>query len=401
MQDTLQRLSSPEVGGTPGGGVSRPALSDADRAVRLLFQEMMEELGLDTRHDDLGSMYGRRTGTDPDLAPVLVGSHLDTVTPGGRFDGILGVTAALEAIRVLDEDSVTTLRPIEVVNWTAEEGARFSPAMVASAVIAGLHDADFAYGRVDGEGKHFGDELERIGFRGDRSHRPGEIHASLEMHIEQGTQLEEAAIPVGVVTGVDPVNWYEVTVTGRGEHAGGPGPEGRRDAMRAAAAMITAARELSLQHRFKSTVGIIRAHPGSTNVVPTRVTFTLDLRAASDEALHAAFEAVTERYRAIARDEGVDVECESTFELGWTEFDPGVRTALLDAARQLGHDAMELRGGIGHDSMHLARVTRAGMVFTPTVGGLSHCEEEDSPWEAIEAATDVLITALVGLANEK
>ncbi len=159
MQDTLQRLSSPEVGGTPGGGVSRPALSDADRAVRLLFQDMMEELGLDTRHDDLGSMYGRRPGTDPDLAPVLVGSHLDTVTPGGKFDGILGVTAALEAIRVLDDNTVTTLRPIEVVNWPAEEGARFSPAMVASAVIAGLHDADFAYGRVDGEGKRFGDEL--------------------------------------------------------------------------------------------------------------------------------------------------------------------------------------------------------------------------------------------------
>lgn len=400
MQATLQQLSSPEVGGTPRGGVSRPALSDADQAVRVLFRDMMGDIGLDTRHDDLGSMYGRRSGTDDDLAPVLVGSHLDTVMPGGRFDGILGVTAALEAISVLDENSVTTRRPIEVVNWTAEEGARFSPAMLASGVVAGVHDAEFAYGRVDGDGNRFGDELERIGFRGDRSHRPGEIHASVEMHIEQGTRLEEAGIPVGVVTGIDPVHWYDVTVTGRGGHAGGPGPEGRRDAMRAAATMITAARDVSLREGFKSTVGIIRSYPGSTNVVPSQVTFTLDLRAASDEALNAAFDAVAQQYRAIAQDEGVEVEWESTFELGWTEFDQGVRRALVDASARLGHDAMELRGGIGHDSMHLARVTRAGMVFTPTVDGLSHCEEEDSPWDAIEAATDVLIAALVDLAND-
>lgn len=402
MQETLGRLSSPEVGGTPGGGVSRPALSDADREVRVLFQQMLEDLGLATRFDDMGSMYGRRAGRDDDRAPVLVGSHLDTVVPGGRFDGILGITAALEAIAVLNEKGITTLRPIEVVNWTGEEGARFSPAMIASAVIAGIHDVEYAYSRTDQDGKRFGDELERIGFRGEASARPEEIHASFEMHIEQGTRLEEAGVPVGIVTGVDPVRWFEVKVRGRGEHAGGPGPAGRRDAMRAAARMILSARELSLENdAFKSTVGIIKAYPGSTNVVPTEVSFTLDLRADSDAQLDSAQEAVEESYRRIADEEKVEVGWEPTFEVAWTEFDPDLRTSLLEAAERTGHEAMELRGGIGHDSMHLAQITRAAMVFTPTVNGLSHCEEEDSPWDAIHAATEVLIEALVQTADQE
>lgn len=401
MQDTLGRLSSPDVGGTPGGGVSRPALSEADREVRRLFREMMETVGLETRYDDLGCMYGRRDGTDPDLAPVLVGSHLDTVVPGGRFDGILGVTAALEAVYVLNENDVVTRHPVEIVNWTAEEGARFSPAMLASSVIAGVNDAEFAYNCVDEEGRRFGDELERIGYKGDPSNRSKAIHASLEMHIEQGTKLEKAGVPVGIVSGIDPVRWYDVTVRGRGEHAGGPGPEGRRDAMRAAARMIIAARDLSLGAGFKSTVGIVRTHPGSTNVVPAEVTFTLDLRAASDQDLDSAYAAVIDRYGHIADDEGVEVTSQSTFELGLTELDPSVRRTLLEAADRQGHQTVEIRGGIGHDSMHIARITRAGMVFTPTVAGLSHCEEEDSPWDAIEAATEVLVAALVDLANEK
>jgi N-carbamoyl-L-amino-acid hydrolase len=402
MQEVLARLSAPDVGGTPGGGVSRPALSDADRNVRLRFQDMMSNLGLVTRFDDLGSMYGRRQGGDGELAPVLVGSHLDTVVPGGRFDGILGVTAALEAVAVLNESRVQTVRPIEVVNWTAEEGARFSPAMLASGVIAGVHDAEFVYGRSDLEGRRFGDELERIGFRGDRDNRPREIYASLEMHIEQGTRLEETGVPVGIVSGIDPVRWFSVSVTGRGEHAGGPGPRNRRDAMVAASRMIAAARDRSLfDGNFKTTVGIIKAYPGSTNVVPANVTFTLDVRAATDEALAGAVDAVLTLCREIAVEERVAVSCEPTFRLGWTQFDPHVRSIVRRAAQRLGIPASEIRGGIGHDSMHLAAVTRAGMLFTPTVAGLSHCESEDSPWDAILAATAVLIEALVELANER
>ena len=401
MQQVLARLSGPDVGGTPAGGVSRPALSDADREARLVLLEMMEGLGLSPRHDDLGSMYGRREGIDTGLAPVLVGSHLDTVVPGGRFDGILGVTAALETVAVLNEHDIVTRRPIEVVNWTAEEGARFPPAMLASAVVAGAHDAAFAHDRVDQQGLRFGDELARIGFLGDAANRPREMHASFEMHIEQGTQLEDAGIPVGVVSGIEPVRWFKVTVRGRGEHAGGPGPRGRRDAMRAAARMIVAARDVSLDgETSKSTVGIIDASPGSTNVVPTEVTFALDVRAMSDEHMDDAVAATRRRFDGIASEEGVAVSWESTFGVADTEFDPGVRAALLTAARELGHPAMELQGGIGHDSMQLASATRAGMVFTPTVGGLSHSEEEDSPWDAIHAATEVMIAALVEVAEE-
>lgn len=402
MQEILGQLSAPEVGGTPAGGVSRPALSDADRGVRLRFQDMMSDLRLATRFDDLGSMYGRREGRDERLAPVLIGSHLDTVVPGGKFDGILGVTAALEAVAVLNDTGVRTLRPIEVVNWTAEEGARFSPAMLASGVIAGVHDAEFVYGRTDQEGRRFGDELERIGFRGDPGNRPREIYASLEMHIEQGTRLEEAGVPVGIVSGIDPVRWFKVSVTGRGEHAGGPGPHNRRDAMVAASRMIAAARDRSLlDGNFKTTVGIIKVYPGSTNVVPSEVTFTLDMRAATDGELDDAVDAVMTLFSGVAAEEKVAVSCEPTFRLGWTEFDPHVRSVLRGAAERLGLAQMEIRGGIGHDSMHLAAVTRAGMLFTPTVAGLSHCESEDSPWDAILASTEVMIEALVELANER
>jgi N-carbamoyl-L-amino-acid hydrolase len=234
-------------------------------------------------------MYGRREGLDSGAAPVLVGSHLDTVSPGGRFDGILGVVAALEVVSLLEEAGVQTRRPVDVVNWTAEEGARFAPAMLASGAVAGVHDTELVYSRRDAAGLTFGAELERIGYRGGPEHRPQQIHASLEVHIEQGTVLEDSGDAVGIVEGIAPVRWHQVTVRGGGEHAGGPGLRHRRDAAVAAARMILEARDLALAaDDFKTTVGIITAQPGSTNVVPHTVRFSLDVRAATDERLDEA-----------------------------------------------------------------------------------------------------------------
>ncbi len=401
MQRTLEALSSADVGGTPGGGVDRPALSDADRAVRDRFASMLDDLGLEVRVDEVGSMYGRRAGSDPDAAPVLVGSHLDTVSPGGRFDGILGVVAALEAVRLLQEHGVRTRRPIDVVNWTGEEGARFAPAMLASGVIAGEYGADFVHSRTDNEGRRFGDELTRIGYLGNAESRPSRIHASLEVHIEQGTQLEEQDVPVGVVSGVDPVRWYQVTVVGRGEHAGGPGQRDRRDSVVAASRMIVAARDLAVaEDRFKATVGIISAAPGSTNVVANTTTFSLDLRARSDTELDAAIDAVQAEFDRIAGEEKVSVEVAQTWRLQATAFDPALRSQLLQAAADDGVEAVEVSGSIGHDSLHLSKVTRSAMLFTLTVGGLSHCEEEDTPWEAAEQAVAVLTRVLRDVADE-
>lgn len=402
MRRTLAALSSADVGGTPAGGVDRPALSDADKAVRDRFASILEGLGLGVRVDEVGSMYGRREGADPGAEPVLIGSHLDTVSPGGRFDGILGVVAALEAVQLLNECNVQTRRPIDVVNWTAEEGARFAPALLASGVAAGQYRADFVYSRTDSQGHTFGDELERIGYRGDAASRPARIHASLELHIEQGTMLESCNVPVGIVAGIAPVRWFDVTVHGRGEHAGGPGPVGRRDSSVAASRMIVGARDLAVTNGgFKVTAGTISTAPGSTNVVPHTTTFTLDLRADSEAELDQAAESVRREIDRIAGEEQVSAGLEETWRLPATTFDPLLRSQLTRAAEGQGVDFIEMVGGIGHDSLQLSRVTRAAMLFTPTVDGLSHCEAEDSPWDAAHQAVGVLTRVLHEAANEQ
>jgi beta-ureidopropionase / N-carbamoyl-L-amino-acid hydrolase len=377
----------------------RPALSDADRLVRDRFASMLAERGMTVRVDEVGCMYARRPGADDDAHPVLVGSHLDTVSPGGRFDGIVGVVAAMEAVQLLDEHGIRTRRPIDVVNWTGEEGARFPPALLASGLVAGQYDAEFVYSRTDNDGVRFGDALDRIGYRGQATNRPTHIHASLELHIEQGRQLEQTDVAVGVVSGIEPVRWYTVTVRGRGEHAGGPGPRGRRDSAVAAARMVVTARDLAVaDERFKATVGIISAVPGSTNVVPHTTLFSLDLRAHQESAVEAAIGAVREAFDRIAGEEGVEVE--ETWRLDATTFDPTLRAQLMRTAAQSGIEAMELVGVIGHDSLQLSKVTRAAMLFTPTVDGLSHCEEEDSPWEATRQAVAVLTGVLREVADE-
>lgn len=401
MQQSLAALSAADVGGTPNGGVNRPALSDADKAVRHRFATMAHALGLDVRVDEVGCMYARRTGSDPAAAPVLVGSHLDTVSPGGRFDGILGVVGALEAVRLLDEHGIETRRPIDVVNWTGEEGARFAPALLASGLLAGQYDADFVYSRTDAQGRTFGEELARIGYKGEASSRPARIHASLELHIEQGQQLERSNVPVGVVSGIDPVRWYQVRVRGRGEHAGGPGPGGRHDSAVAASRMIVAARDLAVAGGlFKATVGIMSATPGSTNVVPHTTSFSLDLRARADTELDEAAAALQRAFDEIADEEKVSLDLDETWRLEATTFDPTLRSQLLQAAAEYDVPVMELFGGIGHDSLQLSKVTRAAMLFTPTVDGLSHCEEEDSPWDAAQQAVAVLTSVLREVADE-
>ncbi len=400
MQRRLAALTTPELGGTPAGGMDRPALSDADRAARDLFVAWLRGLGLAVRVDDFGSIYGRRPGSDPDAAPVLVGSHLDTVPRGGRFDGILGIVAALEVASALREAGVTTRRPVDVVDWTAEEGARFDVPMLASGGAAGAFTRDYVYSRTDREGRGFGHELARIGYRGEESARPRAVAASLELHIEQGPVLEERGASVGVVEGIAAVRWYWVRVTGRGEHAGGTVMELRRDALVAAARLVVAARDLARERGdLKATTGVFTPQPGSINVIPESVTFSLDLRAADDGIQDGAIAAIRERFAAVAAEEGVNVAIEEHWQVPPTPFDAAIKDRAETLCHARGYAVHRLVGGIGHDSQYLARVTRAAMLFTPTVGGLSHCEVEDSPWPDIEQATDVLLALTVELAN--
>ena len=401
MQRRLDALTTPEMGGTPAGGMTRPALSDADRVARDLFVDWLRGLELSVRIDDFGNIYGRRPGQDERAAPVLVGSHLDTVPLGGRFDGILGIVAALEVATVLRETHTPTRRPIDIVNWTAEEGARFDVPMIASAGATGAFTREYVYAQTDRDGLRFGDELERIGYRGDTRARPQAIFASLELHIEQGPILENEGAAVGIVEGIAAIRWYWVRVRGRGEHAGGSEVELRRDAMVSAARMIVAARQVAVERGdVKVTTGVIKPTTSSINVIPEEVLVSLDVRAADDATQDATIAAIRERCAAIASSERVEVSLDEHWRVPPTPFDPKIRDLAEQLCLERGYSSRRLIGGIGHDSQNLARITRAGMLFTPTVGGLSHCQSEASTWPEIAQATDVLLGLALALADE-
>lgn len=393
MQRRLAALTTPELGGTPAGGMSRLALSDDDRAARDLLIAWMRELGLATRYDDFGNIYGRRAGRESGLEPVLVGSHLDTVPGGGRFDGILGVVAALEVVSALNDAGVTTRRPVEVVDWTNEEGARFTPAMLASGGALGVFERDWVYARTDRQGRTFGEELARIGYRGEESARVGRIAASFELHIEQGPVLEAGGESVGIVEGVVGIRWCRVTVRGQSAHAGPTPMAMRRDALVAAARMVVAVRDNARrQGGHNATVGSLVTEPGVVNVIPPVVSFSLDLRSQDDSLLdRLTGQAIPALFDAIAAEEQVEYSVEVEWAVPPTPFDAAIVTRAEAVCRERGYSARRLWAGAGHDSQYIARVARAVMLFTPTTGGLSHCETEDAPWPEIGRATDVLL----------
>jgi N-carbamoyl-L-amino-acid hydrolase len=395
-------FSSPDAGGTDGGGVSRPALSEYDRVARDRFAEVAVRLGLALRVDDAGNMYARREGLDPSLKPVIIGSHLDTVVPGGCFDGIMGVALALETVALLNDASLETLRPIEVVNWMGEEGARFPPAMLGSGLASGAWDAGYLHERVDPEGVRVGDALEAIGYLGDASNRLTDFHAALEAHIEQGVQLDDTANDVGIVPAIEPVRWCVVEVRGIGGHAGGPGPEGRREALVAAARMIVEAKDSSLTAGdFMTTVGRIEIEPGSRNVIPHLVRFDLDVRGRTDEKLDGVLDELSSLFERIADEEGVVVEMERRWSMNTFPFDERIQELLRAIAEERDAAWMYTRGRIGHDSVHLAAMGPTAMLFTRTTDGVSHAESEHAPWEAIVATAGIFVNAAHVLANEQ
>lgn len=401
MQRRLAALTTPALGGTPAGGMSRLALTDTDRDARDLFVTWLREERLEPRVDDFGNIYGRRVGTDPTLPPVLVGSHLDTVPGGGRFDGIVGIVAALEVVSVLNEAGIATQHPLDIVNWTNEEGARFTPAMLASGAVTGVFTREWVYARTDRQGLTFGNELARIGYLGEESARPTVIAASLELHIEQGPILEAGGESVGIVEGVVGIRWCTVIVRGQSAHAGPTPMDVRHDAMVAAARMVVAARDLALgRGDINATVGSLTPEPGVINVIPPTVTFSLDLRGRVDTTLETVInDDLRERFDAIAREEGVTYDLTVDWSVPPTPFAAPIKDRAEALCRERGYSARRLWAGAGHDSQYLAQVTQAAMIFTPTIGGLSHCETEDAPWPDIAKATDIMLTLAVELAN--
>ena len=317
LWDTL--METARFGATPKGGIKRLALTDEDRKVRDWFKAAAEAVGCTVTVDEVGNMFARRPGRIAGLAPLCMGSHLDTQPTGGKFDGALGVLGALEAMRTLHEFQYETNAPIEIVNWTNEEGARFAPAMLASGVFAGVFTPDYAFAREDRDGRKFGDELDRIGYRGAEKAGGHALGAMFELHIEQGPILEDEDKMIGVVTGVQGMRWYEVTVVGQDAHTGATPMRLRKNALLGAARVIHAVDAIA--HAFApdavGTVGLIENKPNSRNVIPGEVFFTIDLRHHDDAVLdkmetrmRAALPVILDSARPALRGEAdLDVAC--------------------------------------------------------------------------------------------
>ncbi len=390
-----------KIGATPKGGVNRLTLTDLDKQSRHLFIDWCKAAGCSIKVDAMGSIFARRPGQDDSLPPVMVGSHLDTQPTGGKFDGALGVMAALEVVRSLNDLDIKTRHPIEIAMWTNEEGSRFAPAMVASGVFAGHFDLAYGQSRADNDGKKIGDELARIGFAGPEAVGGRPVKAFFELHIEQGPVLEEAAIDIGVVTHANGQRWYEITLDGVESHAG-PTPMARRkDALLGAARIIEAVNAIGWAHEPNAcaTCGMIQSYPNSRNVIPGRVFLTVDFRHPDANQLALMDKALRAAVPEIAAKTGLTHGLTEIFNFPPTAFDQACVSAVRSAAEQLGLSHRNITSGAGHDAVYMAKVTPTAMIFVPCVDGISHNEAEDIKPEWATAGANVLIRAVLETAK--
>jgi len=390
-----------EIGPGQHGGSCRLALTDEDRDGRDLFIRWCEEIGCSISIDDMGNIFARRDGRNNDLAPIVAGSHLDTQPHGGKFDGIYGVLAALEAVRTLHDNKVTTEAPVEIVVWTNEEGSRFAPAMIASGVYAGLFEKESAWGITDSDGNSLGDELKRIGYMGAMSCGNNPIGALLEAHIEQGPILEADNHQIGVVVGGQGQHWYDVTIKGQDSHAGSTPMLGRRDALVAAAEIITMVQNLALDFapQAVSTVGEMSVMPNSRNTIPGEVFFTIDIRNPDENVLAQMAAQLESRVAAIVDKHGVECELVEIWDKAPVKFDPDCIAAVAEATAALGYSNQQMVSGAGHDACQVCLVAPTSMIFVPCAGGLSHNEQESAEPADLEAGCNVLLHAMLKLAN--
>ncbi len=390
------------IGATPGGGVHRLTLSDADREARDLFARWSKEAGLSVTVDEMGNMFARRQGTDESAPPVMTGSHLDSVPNGGRFDGALGVLAALEVVRSLNDAGTPTRHPIEIVNWTNEEGPRFPPSMLGSGVFAGAFQRDFAYSIQDATGKKFFDELERIGYLGDLPCRRRPIAAYVELHIEQGPALITEGKQIGVVEGIRGLTWLRITMKGERDHAGPTPMHMRRDALAGAARAISAVREIpgKLHPDLVATVGEVNVSPNAINVIPGQVTFSVDIRHEDESILKRAEELVLQAAKDAAGWEGLDMEVDRIGGSSPMPFDAWITATIDDACMKEGCSSLRMWSAAGHDARYAADLCPTAMIFTPSVGGKSHAEDELTTWEDVFMGCRILGRTILSLAQQ-
>ncbi len=395
-------MASAEIGPGRAGGLRRLALSDADKEMRDLFVRWCEEAGCAVTVDRMGNIFARRAGTDESLPPVLIGSHLDTQIAGGRFDGILGVLAGLEAIRTLDDAGIATRRPIEVVNWSNEEGARFQPPMMSAAVFAGLQPVEWGLARTDADGRRFGDELERIGYAGTAPVGGRPIDAYFELHIEQGPVLDERGIQVGVVDGTYAVRGLNLIVHGETAHTGPTPMAKRKNALVGAAMLIVAANEVGWAHADaggKSTSSRIEVWPNLAGILPDYAKVTIDFRHPTREGVDQMLADFHTRLLDAVQRSQTRVDIAEGWAFGDERFDPDCIDLVREAAEALGYSHLDMPSQAGHDAYYISRIAPTAMIFCPCERGITHNEAENCTLEQVVPAANVLLHAALARAN--
>jgi len=390
-----------QLGATVKGGVCRLALTDLDRQARDLFVKWCEEAGCTVSVDAIGNIFARRAGRNPDRAPVMTGSHIDTQPTGGKFDGCFGVMAGLEVIRSLNDLGLETDAPVEVVVWTNEEGSRFPPCMMGSGVFAGKLDLAETLAKQDEQGLVVGEELQRIGYAGSRAVLGHPVGAYFEAHIEQGPILEDQGKTIGVVMGCLGQKWFDLTLTGVEAHAGPTPMHLRKDALVGAAQVVSAVNRIALQSQPHAcgTVGCLNVHPGSRNVIPGEVKMTIDFRHLHADKLQAMVDDLRQTIEQTCTEHGLSFELTPTADFPPLDFASECVAAVRQGAAQLGLSHMDIVSGAGHDAIFIAELGPAGMIFVPCEGGISHNEIENATPEDLAAGCAVLLRAMVSAAG--
>ena len=399
-----RQMTMAEIGATAKGGVNRAALSDEDRRARRLMVEWAGDLGFEVATDDIANLYIRRPGRQADAAPVVTGSHLDSQPRGGKFDGAYGVIGGFEALEAIARAGIETVRPIDVVAWTNEEGGRFQPGAMGSAVFAGVMSLEDQLGLVDREGVTLQDALaETLASTPELPHRPfgHPFAAYVEAHIEQGPRLENESLTIGAVTGIQGIRWFTVEVSGAEAHAGTTPLKVRRDALKAAVAMVAALEELMADESdtVRFTVGRFECHPGSPATVPGHASFTIDFRHPDPDLIARISAQIGPICEAHAR--GCAVSVRPIMEHAPLVFDPTLIDMVEGYAESLGHPVMRMPSGAGHDAGHINHLCPTGMIFVPCEKGVSHNEAENATPADLAAGAQTLAACLVDLANQE
>jgi beta-ureidopropionase / N-carbamoyl-L-amino-acid hydrolase len=395
LWDDLMQTAA--IGATPKGGICRLTLTELDREVRDWFKTQAEALGCAVVVDTMGAMFARRAGQRSDIPPIAMGSHLDTQPTGGKFDGVLGVLSALEALRTLIDAGYETFAPIEIVNWTNEEGARFAPAMVSSGVFAGAFEEKWASSRADRNGITFGAALETIGYRGPQRCGDHPLSAFFELHIEQGPILEAEDIAIGIVKGIQGIRWFEATMHGQDAHTGATPMHLRKNALLGAARLVDRIEAIARGHApfAVGTVGLLEVKPNSPNVVPGEVFFTVDLRHPEIPVLDTMEQECHAAASEICAALGLQFDVKKILDQQPVRFDPTCIDCVRDAATSAGLSAREMISGAGHDAGYVSRVAPSAMIFVPCRGGISHNEAEFASPEQCAAGAQVLLQAVL------